>query len=71
MSVIKVPEAEAAGWTCQPCNKALVPTVVELDYLDSVFSVELPACPSCGYVLIPEGLALGKMHKVEQLLEDK
>jgi hypothetical protein len=33
--------------------------------------VELPTCPKCGYVLIPEQLALGKMHQVEQLLEDK
>jgi hypothetical protein len=44
---------------------------VELTYLNSQFNVELPTCPKCGYVLIPEQLALGKMHQVEQLLEDK
>lgn len=71
MSVIKVPEADAAGWRCSACDEVLVPTPVELEYLDSLFNVELPACPKCGYVLIPENLALGKMHQVEQLLEDK
>ncbi len=71
MSVIKVPEADSAGWRCASCDVELAPMAVELEYLDSLFSVELPACPKCGYVLIPENLALGKMHQVEQLLEDK
>lgn len=71
MSVIKVPEADSAGWRCASCDEELAPMPVELEYLDSPFSVELPACPKCGYVLIPENLALGKMHQVEQLLEDK
>jgi len=71
MSVIKVPEADAAAWQCAICNEKLVPRAVELEYLDSLFNVELPTCPKCGLVLIPEGLALGKMHSVEQLLEDK
>jgi hypothetical protein len=44
---------------------------VELEYLGSLFNVELPACPGCGMVLIPESLALGKMNQVEHLLEDK
>ena len=71
MSVIKVPEAEASGWQCAKCHKELAMLPVELEYLDSLFNVELPTCPSCGFVLIPEGLALGKMYQVEQLLEDK
>ncbi|NDV19870.1 DNA-binding protein [Pseudodesulfovibrio sp. JC047] len=71
MSVIKVPEADIAGWTCATCGTELVLAPVELEYLDSLFNVELPRCPSCGFVYIPEGLALGKMHQVEQLLEDK
>jgi hypothetical protein len=28
-------------------------------------------CARCHRVLIPEALALGRMHQVEQLLEDK
>lgn len=71
MSIIKVPEADSAGWRCATCDVELAPTPVELEYLNSLFCVELPACPKCGYVLIPENLALGKMHQVEQLLEDK
>jgi hypothetical protein len=50
---------------------ALVPATVELEYLGSVFSVELPACPQCGTVMIAEDLATGRMFEVEQLLEDK
>ena len=69
--VIKVPGAEADGWKCGRCDEPLVMKPVELTYLESLFNVELPVCPTCGYVLVPEGLALGKMHQVEQLLEDK
>lgn len=71
MSVIKVPEADAAGWTCDGCGKEMVSKPVELDYLGSRFHVELPVCPDCNMVLITEQLALGKMQQVEQLLEDK
>ena len=44
---------------------------VEATYLGQRFPVELPRCPSCGFVYISEELALGKMLKVEQALEDK
>ncbi len=71
MSVIKVPEAEAGGWKCVACDQELILAPVELEYLDSHFNVELPTCPQCGFVLIPEDLALGKMAEVEKLLEDK
>ncbi|MGE4292847.1 MAG: DVU_1557 family redox protein [Desulfovibrio sp.] len=71
MSTIRVPEADVAGWRCEACDQALLPTSVNLEYLGSRFNVELPACPACGMVLIPEALARGKMHEVEQLLEDK
>jgi len=69
--VIKVPEADSAGWKCADCNEKLVLKPVELSYLDSLFNVELPVCPKCNTVLIPENLAMGKMFQVEQLLEDK
>ncbi|WP_147820876.1 DVU_1557 family redox protein [Salidesulfovibrio onnuriiensis] len=71
MSVIKVPEADAAGWKCRACDAELEMLPVELEYLDSLFTVALPTCPQCGQVLIPENLALGKMNQVEHLLEDK
>lgn len=71
MSVIKVPEAEAGGWKCVACDRELELALVELEYLGNHFNVELPTCPQCGFVLIPEDLALGKMAEVEKLLEDK
>ena len=58
-------------WTCSSCNKKMEPGPVELQYLGNVFKVELPVCPGCAAVLIPEDLATGKMLEVEQLLEDK
>jgi predicted RNA-binding Zn-ribbon protein involved in translation (DUF1610 family) len=71
MSTMKVLDSDYSQWRCAACGEALRPTAVELEYLDSLFNVELPACPSCGLVLIPETLAMGKMADVEHLLEDK
>ena len=59
------------AWRCARCNKELQPRKVNVKYMGSVFNVELMACPSCDFVLVPEDLALGKMLEVEQLLEDK
>lgn len=63
--------AEATAWQCAGCNRPLEPAEVKVTYLNSVFSVELMVCPGCGFVLVPESLAVGKMLEVEQLLEDK
>ncbi len=56
-------------WCSAACPLGLRKT--EITYLGSVFTLELPSCPSCGLTLVPEELALGKMHEVEQILEDK
>lgn len=56
---------------CARCNLPLVPRAVTLSYLDSAFPVELPACPKCGMLHIPEELARGKILRVEKSLEDK
>ena len=40
-------------------------------YLDNAFPVELPVCPKCGFVFVPEELAMGKVLSVEKVLEDK
>ncbi|WP_027183469.1 DVU_1557 family redox protein [Desulfovibrio inopinatus] len=60
-----------AGWRCVTCDEPMVPAPVQLEYLESVFDVELPVCPKCKQVIIPEELAMGKMLDVERLLEDK
>lgn len=59
------------NWSCERCAVKLKPGEVELNYLGNVFKVELPLCPACGKVLVPEDLAMGRMLEVEQLLEDK
>jgi hypothetical protein len=43
----------------------------DITYLGSQFSLELPVCPECGMVFVPEELATGKMLEVEKILEDK
>ena len=58
------------GWRCG-CGGVLVPTKVAAVYMGSRFEIELPACPECGFVLVPEELATGRMLEVEKILEDK
>ncbi len=62
---------ENTSWHCAGCSHPLQPTQVNVTYMNSVFNVELMACPECGVILVPEKLAVGKMLEVEQLLEDK
>lgn len=59
------------GWTCGRCGRELEPAMREIEYLGSTFQVELLACEECGLTFVPEDLALGRMHEVEMLLEDK
>ena len=62
---------EKTSWQCADCDQPMQPTKVNVTYLNSVFNVELMACPKCGLILVPESLAAGKMLEVEKLLEDK
>jgi hypothetical protein len=56
---------------CVKCKRALEVGPIQATYLGQTFPVDLPRCPSCGFVYISEELASGKMLKVEQALEDK
>ena len=56
---------------CKKCNVKLVKGKAKFLYLDNGFPVELPVCPGCGFVYVPEELALGKVLAVEKSLEDK
>jgi hypothetical protein len=56
---------------CAKCGVDLIPRPVILSYMTSSFPVELPACPVCGYIFIPEELAVGRILYVERALEDK
>jgi hypothetical protein len=62
---------ETAAKLCLKCNLPLAMAKVGISYLGNTFPVDLPKCPGCGLVYIPEDLALGKMAEVEKLLEDK
>jgi RNase P subunit RPR2 len=62
---------EDLEWVCRKCSRPLVAGMVSVEYLGNQFQTELPMCPGCGFVLISETLALGKMAEVEQILEDK
>ncbi len=63
--------SEDTQWKCARCNRELLVGPVEIEYLGNRFTTELAKCPHCGFVLVSEELALGKMAEVEQMLEDK
>ena len=56
---------------CFKCGVPLEKGKAKFMYLDNGFPVELPVCPVCGFVYVPEELALGKVLSVEKALEDK
>lgn len=62
---------EDLEWVCRKCSLRLEIGTVSVEYMGNQFTAELPACPGCGFVLISEAVALGKMAEVEQILEDK
>jgi len=58
-------------WWCDRCDRPLEMGPVTVTYMENSFSTDMPHCPGCNRILVPEGLALGKMAEVEQILEDK
>lgn len=56
---------------CGKCQLPLAGARTRLTYQGVSFEAELPRCPGCGQVFVPEDLALGKMHELEITLEDK
>ena len=60
-----------SGWICNRCRLPLEVQTVRLQYLRTIFALDLPVCPRCGMILIGEELATGKMAEAEQALEDK
>ena len=57
--------------TCMKCKVKLQKGNAKFMYLDNGFPVELPVCPKCGFVYVPEELALGKVLSVEKAPGDK
>lgn len=64
-------ETAESPWQCAKCDRPLELETIVVCYLLYDFPVNMLKCPTCGFVLVGEELALGKMAEVEQLLEDK
>jgi hypothetical protein len=60
-----------SGWICNLCHVPVEIQTVRFQYMQSIFPINLPVCPQCSKILIPEELATGKMAEAEQILEDK
>ena len=56
---------------CMRCDKEMVPEKTNFIYMKFAFNYDLPRCPQCGQVYIPEDLVAGKMASVELELEEK
>ena len=56
---------------CLKCRLPLEKSPVKLRYLGFEFVHDLPKCPHCGQVYLPEELAEGKVKQLEIELEDK
>ena len=56
---------------CMKCEKELIPSKVNLDYLGHRITHEFPVCPVCGNLYIPEDIVSEKIQKIESQLEDK
>lgn len=56
---------------CWRCQEPLVKGNAKFSYLGNAFPVELPMCPTCKLIYVPEELALGRVLKVEKEMEDK
>ena len=56
---------------CKKCGVPLEKGKAKFTYLDNGSQVQRPVGPVCGFVYVPEQLALGKVLSVEKALEDK
>jgi predicted RNA-binding Zn-ribbon protein involved in translation (DUF1610 family) len=56
---------------CNRCRVELEAKKTYFEYLGHSFHADIPRCPECGEVYIPEDLAKGRIAEVEMQLEDK
>jgi hypothetical protein len=63
--------AEQDALICCKCDIPLVAQKTSFTYMGFNFSTDLPRCPQCHQVFIPEELVQGKMASVEMELEEK
>ena len=62
---------ESNNLICCKCGVPLVERKTAFNYLGYSFNTDLPGCPICGQVFIPEDVVKGKMASVEMELEEK
>lgn len=62
---------ESMKLSCGKCKVPLELALVKLSYLGHSFQQELPRCPVCGQMFIPEKMVEDKIQPVEITLEDK
>jgi len=56
---------------CCKCDSEMKPMKTAFQYMGFHFHTELPRCPLCGQVYVPEELVRDKMAEVEMELEEK
>lgn len=64
-------QKQSGDLMCYKCRCKLEYMKTEFEYMGFTFQYDLPRCPVCGQVHVPEELASGKMLKVEMELEEK
>jgi len=63
--------AEARTLICWQCQKELELRKTDFTYLGHTFYADMPRCPQCGQVYIPEELVRSRIAEVEMQMEDK
>ena len=56
---------------CFKCNVPLEISKAKFAYLGRELHADVPKCPVCGQLYLPEKLVLEKITKVEKTVEDK
>ena len=67
----KSKRTDAEAYACHNCRTRLALLPVVFRYLGHEFRQEMPRCPNCGKVMIPESFVRTRMHDVEIMVEDK
>jgi hypothetical protein len=56
---------------CFKCDRELELRRTDFAYLGHAFYADVPRCPECGQVFIPEDLVRSRIAAVEMNMEDK
>ena len=65
------PAAPKETLLCDRCGVTMQDIEVQFKYLTRSFRYQVPRCPQCGQVSLPEELVNGRMAEVESMIEEK